>query len=109
MPEMLVLFGNRQGIGSILEGAVVIKGVALGHLLSTDSFSLLRDNAFLVLCTQTARPFRVFLKDLSSAAPEKQGKPRGRPLTRAYPRRRSTNLFVREDLSWLPDGCIRAA
>jgi hypothetical protein len=39
-------------------------GGGVEYLLSHDSFSHLKEDAFLVPCTQTARPFRVFLKDL---------------------------------------------
>ena len=48
------------------------RGWCIEHVLSQFSFLHLRENAFLVPCTQTARPFLVFLKDLSSDAPEKK-------------------------------------
>ena len=50
------------------------RGWCIEHVLSPISFLHLRENAFLVPCTHTARPFLVFLKDLSLDAPEKKKK-----------------------------------
>ena len=51
-----------------------LAGGGVEYLESLGSFSYLCEIAFLVPRTQTARPFRIFLKDLSSDAREKKEK-----------------------------------